>query len=159
MSLPASAATSQHRSVCNFGTLACCEEDVNNVKIDTSKHCAPLICIMAMQALRCLLRSRQEIGGRSVSAALHQTVTYKFAALQVPARLSSQILITCTPGSVHSHVSSSTMLPKHLYGFALSNSQGSGHPHAGGACVGKLPSFPPASTPYVQRALLPLPEL
>ena len=112
-----------------------------------------------MQALRCLLRSRQELGSSSISAALQHTITYNFSALQVPGRLSLQVHTGNTLRSSYSHDSGSTMLPKHLYGFALSSSQGSGHPYAGAACVGELPSFPPASKPHAQKALLPLPEL
>ena len=157
--MSASPATTQHRSLYYIGTLALCAKNINNVELDTSMCCASLTCVMAMQALRCLLRSRQELGSRSISAGLRHTITYEFAALQTPGRLSSLVLTGNAARNVHSLGSSFTTLPKHLYGFALSDTQGPGHRYAGGACVGELPSFPPASIAHIQRAFLPLLEL
>lgn len=125
--------------------------DATFVELGTFTSGAALIFFGAMQALRCLLRSRQGLGCWSISAALQNTAALSFAALQAPEKISSQIHSGNTAHSLHEHASSSTTLPKHPYRFALSKLQGCAHSSFKGASTGELPSFPSACKARFKR--------
>lgn len=112
---------------------------VISIKIDSRKREAALITAVTMQALRCLLRSKQDHGGRSISAALQRSSALSFTACDAleAANVGSKITTGITSLGFHTADSSFSILSQQLEGFAQLKAQASGSGLPGRACIGK----------------------
>ena len=121
------------------------------MKFATLKHEPALITTVAMQALCCLLRSRQR--GRSISAALQRATALSATSCNAfeAAHVSSKITSGSSSHGFHAADSSFTRLSKQLEGFALLKAQMFGPVYPGGACVGNQLSVPLAKLVPLQR--------
>lgn len=112
---------------------------VTSIGIDSRKHESALITAVAMQALRCLLRSRQDLGGRSISATLQRSLALSLTACNAleAADFSSKITSSSPSLGFHTADSSFSILLQQLEGFAQPKAQASGSGFPGRACIGK----------------------